>query len=280
MFVPCLFSLIELVLIDLPTGLRGVRKTRDIARANLRMLHPLFNDAHPASRAVSYQRRTSSTSAAAERTPRLTHIDASGHASMVDVSAKAPSTRTATARGRIHIPQAAYELITEPRRDEPTAARAPAAPPASALETAKRKARAKGDVLTVAQLAGIMGCKRTAELIPLCHPLALSHIAVSLHPEAAREERAGEPARAAGPALPEGSDAAQAPMRYSIVCVATVTCEGKTGVEMEALTAVSVGLLTVWDMLKAVAGKEMVISDIAVIEKRGGKSGDFRRDDV
>ncbi|KIP11091.1 hypothetical protein PHLGIDRAFT_64245, partial [Phlebiopsis gigantea 11061_1 CR5-6] len=115
----------------------------------------------------------------------------------------------------------------------------------------------KGDVLAVAQLAAIMGCKRTAELIPLCHPLALAHVAVRLASSAA-------PPRSA----------------FSVRCVASVTCEGKTGVEMEALTAVSVGLLTVWDMLKAVAGREMVMGEIAVVEKSGGRSGDFARRDV
>ena len=142
-----------------------------------------------------------------------------------------------------------------------------------ALAKAKRKARAKGDVLTVAQLAAIMGCKRTAELVPLCHPLQLSHVAVRLYPELRR------PAGAA----PEGERACEQDAHggrspYSVLCVATVTCEGKTGVEMEALTAVSVGLLTVWDMLKVVAGKEMVIGEVLVERKAGGKSGDFVRD--
>lgn len=191
---------------------------------------------------------------------------------MVDVSAKDPTRRTATASGRIFIPRTAYELITEP----PTAVENGPQAPQTALEQAKRKARAKGDVLTVAQLASIMGCKRTHEIIPLCHPLQLSHISVKLHPEA------DQPA----PETPaSGRDETSSGLRgarfsYSVLCVATVTCEGKTGVEMEALTAVSVGLLTVWDMLKAVAGREMIIGDIAVIEKAGGKSGDFKRETV
>ena len=309
---------------------------------------------------------------------------------MVDVSRKEPTQRTATASGRIYIPRVAYELITEaPGEVEPTvpSSQPPSSSlssPASALERAKRKARAKGDVLTVAQLAAIMGCKRTADLIPLCHPLQLSHISVSLHPELV-DARAHPNARTTTEPLPprdvdadnrvsldyprvrgehesgfgrggcvesqfesqsgsahfyqhapaetqtrvqqpptppaetqqlqqqpppphlcqhpyqhpsadiqgateyppsdDDDDNAQAPSRprrsvYSVRCVASVTCEGKTGVEMEALTAVSVGLLTVWDMLKAVAGREMVMGDIAVVEKRGGKSGDFSRDVV
>lgn len=267
-----------------------------------------------------------STSAAvtenANNAPRLTHIDELGRPSMVDVSPKEPTNRTATARGRIYIPRIAYELITGTTgaRDDdsdPGAARggAGAASPgaAAALEKARRKARAKGDVLTVAQLAAIMGCKRTHELIPLCHPLQLSHIDVRLHPEIHpavsptsqphQRHRAprGDTKSASdseGDARVPPSDGAEEPSpgrassshagdaiaaatagacRYSVAVHATVTCDGKTGVEMEALTAVSVGLLTVWDMLKAVAGREMIIADIVVAEKRGGKSGDFVR---
>lgn len=195
---------------------------------------------------------------------------------MVDVSAKEPSRRSATARGRIYIPHAAYELITELPSSAADNSRVPPDTTQSALDHAKQKARAKGDVLTVAQLAAIMGCKRTHELIPLCHPLQLSHIAVRLYPEEndhAVSERS--PATRSEESSP-GASGARSP--YSVVCVATVTCEGKTGVEMEALTAVSVGLLTVWDMLKAVAGREMIIGDITVTEKAGGKSGDFKRE--
>ena len=125
-----------------------------------------------------------------------------------------------------------------------------------------------------------MGCKRTADLIPLCHPLQISHVAVELVPEDDRPLSLESASRAdASPEMQETREASRAHERhqYSVLCTASVTCEGKTGVEMEALTAVSVGLLTVWDMLKAVAGKEMVIGDIVVSEKRGGKSGDFTR---
>jgi len=197
---------------------------------------------------------------------------------MVDVSAKEPTKRTATASGRIYIPQVAYELITEPPIPTQDGRDRDSQEAQSALERAKRKARAKGDVLTVAQLAAIMGCKRTHELIPLCHPLHLTQISVMLYPENdhAMSERPSSPRNGENSSGEYGAHGARSP--YSVLCVATVTCEGKTGVEMEALTAVSVGLLTVWDMLKAVAGREMIIGDVVVTEKAGGKSGDFKRE--
>ncbi|KAF9041842.1 molybdenum cofactor biosynthesis prote [Hymenopellis radicata] len=177
---------------------------------------------------------------------KLTHLDETGRANMVDVSSKDETHRTATASGRIFIPAIAYQLITGTY---------PSSTTSGELNKVVEKARRKGDALTVAQLAAIMGSKRTSDLIPLCHPLALSNVQVHLTPEA-----------------PSDSET-----RHSVVCTATVSCQGKTGVEMEALTAVSVGLLTVWDMLKAVAGKEMVIGEIMVTEKSGGRSGDFSR---
>ncbi|KAK7058539.1 hypothetical protein VNI00_002175 [Paramarasmius palmivorus] len=179
---------------------------------------------------------------------RLSHLDNSGRANMVDVSDKSVTKRSATAIGRIYIPPIAYELVTSsyPAEDSTT--------PDSG---AKAKALRKGDALTVAQLAAIMGSKKTSDLIPLCHPLPLTKVAVTLTPEIQHDD-----SRATS---------------HSIKCQATVTCEGKTGVEMEALTAVSVGLLTVWDMLKAVAGKEMMIGDIYVSEKSGGRNGNFSR---
>jgi len=170
---------------------------------------------------------------------------------MVDVSAKNVTKRSATAIGRIVIPQIAYELVTA--SFPPESHRSSSSP----LDDAKSKASRKGDTLTVAQLAAIMGAKKTSDLIPLCHPLPLTNVEVKLTCEADEISRNA--------------------WRYSILCQATVTCEGKTGVEMEALTAVSVGLLTVWDMLKAIAGKEMVIGEILVVEKSGGRSGDFSR---
>ncbi|KZW00578.1 molybdenum cofactor biosynthesis prote [Exidia glandulosa HHB12029] len=158
---------------------------------------------------------------------RLTHMTPDGRPHMVDISHKATTTRAATARGHIRLPPHAFALLSQPQPNP--------------------GAFAKGDPLAVAQLAAIMAAKRTAELIPLCHPaLPVTHVDVSLTP------------------VPETS---------SVVCEATVRCVGRTGVEMEALTAVSVGLLTVWDMVKAVAGREMVIEDVKVVRKEGGKSG-------
>ena len=140
---------------------------------------------------------------------------------MVDVSPKAETARTATARGRIVMAPATLALIREGRAG-------------------------KGDVLGVARLAGIMAAKRTSDLIPLCHPLMISKVAVDLEPE--------------------GDDA--------IIIEATVSLTGKTGVEMEALTAVSIAALTVYDMVKAV-DRGMRIEDIRLIHKAGGKSGEF-----
>jgi len=140
---------------------------------------------------------------------------------MVDVSPKAETARTPTARGRIVMAPETLALIREGRAG-------------------------KGDVLGVARLAGIMAAKRTSDLIPLCHPLMISKVSVDLEPE--------------------GDDA--------IVIEATVSLTGKTGVEMEALTAVSIAALTVYDMVKA-ADRGMRIEDIRLVHKAGGKSGEF-----
>lgn len=168
---------------------------------------------------------------------------------MVDVGTKPSTQRTATASGRILIPKVAYDLVSH---ESPTTVEGDS----EGLRKAKEKARKKGDVLAVSQLAGIMACKRTADLIPLCHPLPLTHIDLSLTPEVKNDGTS---------------------TMYSVKCEATVSCTGKTGVEMEALTAVSVALLNVWDMLKAVAGRDMVIQGIVVRKKSGGQSGDFSR---
>lgn len=154
---------------------------------------------------------------------RLTHIDDKGSARMVDVSGKAATKRVAVAEGRISMRPETLELILS--------------------GTAR-----KGDVLAVARLAGIMAAKRTHELIPLCHPLALSAVALDLEPDEADN---------------------------SVRVTATVAVTGQTGVEMEALTAVSVACLTVYDMLKA-ADKTMRIGDIRLVEKSGGRSGHFK----
>ena len=141
---------------------------------------------------------------------------------MVDISAKADTDREATAKGSVYMSAATVSLITSGKS-------------------------AKGDVLTTAQIAGIMAAKRTHELIPLCHPLPLTGIEVSLEPDEARG---------------------------AIDITATVRTTAKTGVEMEALTAVSVAALTVYDMAKA-AQKDMRIGDIRLVRKTGGKSGDI-----
>ena len=152
----------------------------------------------------------------------LTHFDAQGQAHMVDVGAKTATHRVAIATGRIEMQPATLALVES--------------------GTAK-----KGDVLGVARIAGIMAAKKTSELIPLCHPLALTRVAVEFE------------------LLPSDS---------AVQCTATVETVGPTGVEMEALTAVQVALLTVYDMCKA-ADKRMVMTGVRVLEKRGGKSGSF-----
>lgn len=152
----------------------------------------------------------------------LTHFDAQGAAHMVDVGGKDVTHRIAVATGRI---------VAKPET----------------IATIRDGTAKKGDVLGVARIAAIQGAKRTSDLIPLCHPIALTRVAV-------------------GFAIDEASS--------SVVCTATVECDGKTGVEMEALTAVQVGLLTVYDMCKAV-DRGMVIGDVRVVRKAGGKSGEW-----
>lgn len=152
----------------------------------------------------------------------LTHFDQGGNAQMVDVSDKPVTPRIAVARGAVVMSEATLALITEGRAK-------------------------KGDVLAVARLAGIMAAKRTADLIPLCHPLPVTRASVDLVPD---------------PALP------------GIRIEATVKTGGQTGVEMEALTAVSVAALTVYDMVKAVE-KSMRITDVRLVLKDGGKSGRY-----
>ncbi len=232
--------------------------------------------------ATATQRRSVWRSAKATSSSRLTHVDASGRPSMVDISSKTSTQRTATARGTIFIPKVAYDLVVSTgvhhSSDDGVFEKG-----LSHSGNAENKAHYKGDVLTVVHLAAIMGCKKTPDLIPLCHPLQLSHISVQLFPQCSPQPKPGclqcdtqnQTGVVEKPSQITRHDNLPS---YRIVCEATVSCDGKTGVEMEALTAVSVGLLTVWDMLKAVAGKEMVIGDIFVLRKAGGKSGDFIRD--
>ncbi len=156
---------------------------------------------------------------------QLTHLDSQGQAHMVDVGAKAETERQAIAAGRVLMQGETLRLLREGNLP-------------------------KGDVLGTARVAGILAAKRTSELIPLCHPLLLTKVAVEF----------------------EFDQAASA-----VEIMATVRCTGQTGVEMEALTAVSVAALTIYDMAKAVE-RGMVISDIRLLEKRGGKSGEWQRD--
>ena len=162
---------------------------------------------------------TSSTTPPAEQ---LSHFDATGQAHMVDVGAKQETHRVALAGGSIRMQAETLAII--------------------AGGTAK-----KGDVLGIARIAAIMAAKRTSDLVPLCHPLALTRVTVEFETDAARS---------------------------SVHCRAQVETYGKTGVEMEALTAVQIGLLTIYDMCKAV-DRGMVMGEIRVLEKHGGKSGDW-----
>jgi len=152
----------------------------------------------------------------------LTHFDAAGQAQMVDVGAKAETHRVARASGVIRMQPATFELVAGGRAK-------------------------KGDVVAVARIAAIQAAKRTAELVPLCHPLPITRVAVDFELDAAE---------------------------HAVRCTAQVESFGRTGVEMEALTAVQIGLLTVYDMCKA-ADRSMVMTDIRVLAKSGGKSGDW-----
>lgn len=156
----------------------------------------------------------------------FTHFNEQGRAKMVDVGEKPPTRRTATAAARVLVNRETFALICS-----------------GGIK--------KGDVLTVAQVAGVMGAKRTPELIPMCHPILMDGIDLSL---CLSEERC------------------------SVEIEATVSCDGRTGVEMEALTAASTAALTVYDMCKSVQ-KDIVITDIRLLKKTGGVHGDFERED-
>ena len=154
----------------------------------------------------------------------FTHFNEQGRAKMVDVGEKPVTVRTAVAAGRVLVNDETFALI-------------------------KSGGMKKGDVLTVAQVAGVMGAKRTPDLIPMCHPILIDGINLELSLDEARR---------------------------SVEITATVSCGGRTGVEMEALTAVSTAALTVYDMCKAVQ-KDMVITDIRLLRKTGGVHGEFER---
>ncbi len=155
----------------------------------------------------------------------FTHFNEQGRAKMVDVGEKPETVRTATAMASVLVSRETFDLI-------------------------RSGGMKKGDVLTVAQIAGVMGAKRTPDIIPMCHPIGLTGIDLNL---SLNEEK------------------------LSVEIRATVSCAGKTGVEMEALTAASVAALTVYDMCKAVQ-KDMVITDVCLLEKTGGVHGDFHRE--
>jgi len=167
-------------------------------------------------------KKTRSTDAAVRA--KLTHVTAAGEAHMVDVGAKAATRREAVAAGTIYMRRETLRLILA-------------------------GGHKKGDVLATARIAGIMAAKKTAELVPLCHPIALSAIDIELRPDEA------------------------AP---AVHCRATVRTTGQTGVEIEALTAVQIALLTLYDMCKAV-DRGMVMTDIQLLAKSGGRSGDWKR---
>ena len=156
----------------------------------------------------------------------FTHFDEQGRAKMVDVGEKPESQRVAVASGRVYVNETTFALI-------------------------QSGGIKKGDVLTVAQIAGIMGAKQTSSLIPMCHPIILNGVHMDL-------------------CLSETAKAVE--------ITASVSCDGRTGVEMEALTAVSVAALTIYDMCKAVQ-KDMVISDICLLKKSGGVHGDYHREE-
>jgi cyclic pyranopterin phosphate synthase len=171
---------------------------------------------------MSTPKTSSNTSPVSATSGGLNHFDGGGQAHMVNVGDKADTQRIAIASGVIRMQPATLKIITE--------------------GSAK-----KGDVLGIARIAAIMATKRTSDLIPLCHPLALTHVSVAFDVDAVAD---------------------------SIRCTVEVRTIGKTGVEMEALTAVQVGLLTIYDMCKAV-DRGMVMGDVRVLEKHGGKSGDY-----
>ena len=155
---------------------------------------------------------------------KLTHINAKGEAHMVDVGEKDSSQRRAVAEGFIMMEPETLELIINGNNK-------------------------KGDVLAVARIAGIMAAKKTSELVPLCHPIAISSVEVNLVPDSTRSQ---------------------------VHCISAVKTTGQTGVEMEALTATQIALLTVYDMCKAV-DRGMTIANVRLVEKSGGKSGDWKR---
>ena len=206
----------------------------------------------------SFHSSPSRSSGAKINRPELTHISSTtGKPEMVSVSSKTSSLRSASAVGRVLIPEDLFKLLVD-----------------NDGRTSK-----KGNVMTIAQLAGIMGAKKTSDLIPLCHPINLSNIQVDLR--LCRQTGQGDPdefsERITDGEITEHTHGTDSDVKFWVQTSATAECIGPTGVEMEALTAVSVACLTVWDMLKAAAGDRMQIEGIKVIKKSGGRSGDWQR---
>ena len=175
---------------------------------------------HEEQKSVKFVQDTNSQSTQAS--PKLSHVDTEGHARMVDIGSKGDTNRVAMAMAMVHLGPESFSLVKENKI-------------------------VKGDVLTVAQLAGIMACKLTPSLIPLCHNIQITHSEVNLELD---EEN------------------------FAVCITGTVNSVGKTGVEMESLTAVTIAALTVYDMCKAVS-RDIVISDVKLVRKSGGKSGDY-----
>lgn len=192
--------------------------------------------------AASFTSATSLTGLNPNPAAGLTHVSPSGALHMVDVTSKPWTSRSATAQGRVWLPSQAVAAIL-------------------AGESGGQDVLRKGPVLHTAQLAGIMGAKKVGDLIPLCHPLHLSQVDIDFSWDPAESE----------------ADNIEGSGQY-LVIRCTARTNGPTGVEMEALTGVNVACLTVWDMVKAVAGREMVLDDIKVVAKSGGKSGDWVRE--
>ncbi|KAF8932824.1 Cyclic pyranopterin monophosphate synthase, mitochondrial [Haplosporangium gracile] len=215
----------------------GWSSITSLARSTTATTHSFHSSA-----SITQSSSSSSSKDSEDGTLRLTHTDPeTGKASMVSVTDKAPTHRTALAVSSIWLPGVAFDLL-------------------------KRNGHKKGDVLTVAQIAGIQAAKQTSNLIPLCHPLLLTHVSVDLK---LIEDMASSPI--AGGRSQEGGG-----LRGGRVDIESrVACMGNTGVEMEALTGATVAALTVFDMCKAV-GKDMVIGEVKVMEKTGGKSGTYK----
>lgn len=208
----------------------------------IRMAFPFLTTSQDTAHSV--RTFSSSSRRSAGKSDKLSHIDSkTGLPSMVSVSNKSSTVRSATAIGYIHLNKLAFSLIQFSYDSKS----------GTADDNAVTMPTKKGDVLSISRLAALMATKQTSSLIPLCHPILISHVNVKMTPHAA--EDGGR-----------------------IECLVRVECEGKTGVEMEALMGVSCGLMCVWDMCKAVSGEDMLIEGIKVIEKKGGRSGDWKRE--